>query len=184
MNLSRIVVDTACILKRTNVGEADKIITILSRKHGKMRVIAKGVRKISSRRGPHLDIFNIVKITVHQGKTLDVVQEATSLFSGRLIYTTWVKMRAAYVVTEVVDKLLPEKETQENIYVSVEEILRKIGVTKDDDIESVLIDFLNTLLVDLGYVSEEKKINELQRLIPFIERITERKIRSAKFLSA
>ncbi|EKD66911.1 MAG: DNA repair protein RecO, partial [uncultured bacterium] len=70
---------SAFILRRSNVGEADKILTIFSKKIGKLRVIAKGIRKISSRRGPHVDLFNEVSMMLHHGKTMDIVTEVTTI---------------------------------------------------------------------------------------------------------
>lgn len=181
MTQSPILVETGCILKRSNVGEADKILTILTKKHGKLRVMAKGIRKISSRRGPHLDVFNIVKITLHQGKGITQLSEALSIFSGRLSYTSWMKMRAAYVVVEVVDKLIPEHEPQEQVFELTVIMLEDIGKKRDEEIEILLVRFLNTLLSTLGFISFDKPIVDLPRLLSFTERVMERKIRSSRF---
>lgn len=182
MNPSRITTVCAFILKRKNVGESDKILTLFTKTNGKIRAIAKGVRKITSRRGPYLDVFNEVKITLHKGKSWDTVTEVDSLSSRRTAYaSSWMRMRAAYVVVEVIDKLLPDNEPHLAVYEHMGSVLTAIGTADDKDIGTVLLSFLNDLLVSLGYLSDEKRYSEFSDMIGYIERISERKIRSMKF---
>lgn len=183
MNPSRITTVSAFILKRRNVGESDKVLTVFTKTNGKIRVIAKGVRKITSRRGPYLDIFNEIKITIHQGKTWDTVSEVDMLVSRRNMYTTWMRMRAAYMVVEVVDKLVPDNEPQHALYERLGSVLTAIGVARDEELTAILISFFNDILGMLGYRAPEKRYSDFSELIGYIERVSERKIRSMKFFS-
>ncbi|MFZ2025159.1 MAG: DNA repair protein RecO [Microgenomates group bacterium] len=178
---SRITTVNAFILKRKNVGDSDKVLTLFTKTTGKVRVVAKGVRKITSRRGPYLDIFNEIKITLHQGKSWDTVSEVDMLVSRRNAYTTWMRMRAAYVIVEAIDKLLPDNEPQRAIYDKLGAILVAIGTASDSEITPLLVSFFNALLEELGYLAPDKKYSEFGELIGYIERISERKIRSMKF---
>jgi len=180
MNPSRIMTVHAFILKRKNVGESDKVLTIFTKTHGKLRVIAKGIRKITSRRGPHLDIFNEVKITIHKGKAWDTVSEVDSVSNRRNEYTTWMRMRGAYIVVEVIDKLLPDNEPQPTIYDRMGQAFSELGGAKDSDVTTILLSFLNDILVTLGYVQREKPSSDFADMIGYIEQISERKIRSMK----
>jgi len=184
MNPSRITTVHAFILKRKNVGETDKILTLFTKTNGKVRVIAKGVRKISSRRGPYLDLFNEIKITLHKGKTWDTVTEVDMLLSRRNVYTTWIRMRAAYVIVEVVDKLMPDNEPHTGVYDHMGQALAAIGTADDTQVKNILITFFNTLLVTLGYLSKEKAYSEFSEVVSYIERVSERKVRSMKFFTA
>src|SRR3989344_4702445 len=56
------------IIRRTNIGEADRMLTLLTNTHGKIRVIAKGVRKITSRRAPTLEVFNNASFLIHRSR--------------------------------------------------------------------------------------------------------------------
>lgn len=181
MNPSRITTVHAFILKRKNVGEADKVLTIFSKTTGKQRVIAKGIRKITSRRGPHLDVFNEVSMTIHKGKTWDTVSEVESLGTRRNEYTTWMRMRAAYIIVEVIDKLLPDNEPQQTVYDFIGSALTAIGTADDAHVASVLLSFLNDMLIILGYLHEGKRYSDFSAIISYIEEISERKIRSLKF---
>jgi len=181
MNPSRITTVSAFVLKRRNVGESDKVLTIFTKTNGKTRVIAKGVRKITSRRGPYLDIFNEIKITIHQGKTWDTVSEVDMLVSRRNMYTTWMRMRAAYMVVEVVDKLLPDDEPQHTLYDRLGSVLTAIGTARDEELTAILISFFNDMVTILGYMAPDKHYSNFSELIGYIERVSERKIRSMKF---
>ncbi|KKR32290.1 MAG: repair protein RecO protein, partial [Candidatus Gottesmanbacteria bacterium GW2011_GWC2_39_8] len=69
------------ILRRINFGEADRLITIFSKHYGKQKVLGKGVRKIKSRRAPHLELFNRSVIFLHRGKNFDIITEAQTINS-------------------------------------------------------------------------------------------------------
>ncbi|MBI2593599.1 DNA repair protein RecO, partial [Candidatus Daviesbacteria bacterium] len=56
------------ILKRTNFGEADRMLTVLTKNLGKITVIARGVRKITSRRAGNVELLNVVKLGLFKGK--------------------------------------------------------------------------------------------------------------------
>ena len=181
MNASRIVTQQAFILKRKNVGESDKVLTLFSKMNGKQRVIAKGIRKITSRRGPHLDIFNEVKITIHKGKTWDMVSEVDTIASRRNAYTTWMRMRAAYIIVEVIDKLLPDNEPQSSLYDQIGRALHDLETANDEEASVILVSFLNDALIALGYLHEDKRYSDFSEIISYIEQISERKIRANKF---
>lgn len=66
----------AIVLGRMDFGEADRILTLYSRQHGKLRVIAKGARRPLSRLGPHLEYFCRSQIMLARGRDLDVVTGA------------------------------------------------------------------------------------------------------------
>jgi DNA repair protein RecO (recombination protein O) len=71
--------DEAVVLRTSKLGEADRIITLLTRNHGKIRAVAKGVRRTKSRFGARLEPFMRTKMLVARGRNLDVVSQAVSL---------------------------------------------------------------------------------------------------------
>ncbi len=181
MHHLRITTLNAFVLKRRNAGDSDKVLTLFTKTTGKVRVVAKGVRKITSRRGPYLDVFNEIRITLHQGKTWDTVSEVDMLVSRRNVYTTWMRMRAAYLIVEVIDRLLPDSEPQHVIYDRLGAVLTAVGTASDSEITSLLTSFFSGVLEELGYAAPNKEYGEFSELIGYIERISERKIRSMKF---
>ena len=68
--------DEGVVLRTSKLGEADRIITILTRGHGKIRAVAKGVRRTKSRFGARLEPFMRVDVLIAEGRSLDVVSQA------------------------------------------------------------------------------------------------------------
>lgn len=104
--------DEAIVLRTHKLGEADRIITMLTREHGKVRAVAKGVRRTSSRIGSRLEPFMVADVKLYEGRNLDVVNEVETIqpFAKRIaedygLYT------AATAMVETADKLVDhEKE--------------------------------------------------------------------------
>ena len=71
--------DQAVVLRTHKLGEADRIVSMLSREHGKIRAVARGVRRTSSKFGARLDPFNLVDLQLVQGRNLDVVAQVECL---------------------------------------------------------------------------------------------------------
>ena len=71
--------DEAMVLRTHKVGEADRIITLLTRHHGRVRAVARGVRRTSSRWGSRLEPFTHVDLMIADGRTLDVITQAETL---------------------------------------------------------------------------------------------------------
>jgi len=181
MSLSRVYKASAVVLKRINVGESDRIITLFTKQYGKIRCIAKGIRKITSRRSSHLDLFNEIQVTIHKGKTLDIVSEVVAIRMRRDVLSSWIKIKSAYLVAEVIDKLIPDNEPQYRVYALLDYIFEEIGKSGEAEAEQLLCQFFRDVLIDLGYLNREKEMKSLTEIIPYIEHITERKIRSSKF---
>lgn len=60
--------DRAVVLRTYRLGEADRIVVLLTREHGKVRAVAKGVRKTTSRIGARLEPMNHVEVQLHRGR--------------------------------------------------------------------------------------------------------------------
>jgi DNA repair protein RecO (recombination protein O) len=73
------VVTTGIVLARTDYGEADRIITLLTPDHGKLRLMAKGVRRIKSKLAGGIELFSVSEITFIPGR-----REIHTLVSSRL----------------------------------------------------------------------------------------------------
>ncbi|GAA1467591.1 DNA repair protein RecO [Microbacterium thalassium] len=98
--------DEAVVLRTHKLGEADRIVTMLSRRHGKIRAVAKGVRRTGSRFGSRLEPFMVADVLLYEGRSLDVVQQAESLGSyGAEIVVDYGRYTAASAMVETADRL-------------------------------------------------------------------------------
>jgi DNA repair protein RecO (recombination protein O) len=98
--------DEAVVLRTHKLGEADRIVTMLSRQHGKIRAVAKGVRRTGSRFGARLEPMMVADIQCYIGRSLDIVQQAESLGSyGADIADDYGSYTAASAMIETADKI-------------------------------------------------------------------------------
>jgi DNA repair protein RecO (recombination protein O) len=98
--------DEAVVLRTHKLGEADRIVTMLSRQHGKIRAVAKGVRRTASRFGSRLEPFMVADVQLYEGRSLDVVTQAETLGAyGALIADDYASYTAASAMVETADRL-------------------------------------------------------------------------------
>lgn len=168
----RIYKADAIILKRRNSGEADRILTVFSKEYGKIRLIAKGIRKITSRRAPHLEIFSRVRLLIHEGNTLDSVSEVSGVNSFEAIRKDLKRVGIAYFLCELVDALTAEKQESADVFSLLAEALENLN---KGSINAKL--FTLELLWLLGFLPRTKTL-EGKTLRSFIEDITERPLKS------
>lgn len=104
------------MLRHMNLGEADRLLTIYTREHGKLRQIAKGVRRPQSKKAGHLDLFARVSILAARGRELDVITqvEALDAYTGLRTDLDLVG-RAAYAI-ELVDQFTVDGESNADLY--------------------------------------------------------------------
>jgi DNA repair protein RecO (recombination protein O) len=98
----------AIVLKRTNFGEADRIITFLARDKGKFTAIAKGVRKVASRRAPNLELLNHIKIYLASGKNLDIITEAETVDTFKKVKDNLSKVGFGFYLAEITNEFLAD----------------------------------------------------------------------------
>ncbi len=98
------------MLRTHKLGEADRIITLLSRHRGRLRAVAKGVRRTTSRFGSRLEPFTHVDLQLAEGRTLDTITQAETLtpFHAR-IGSDYERYTAGTVMLETADRLVPEE---------------------------------------------------------------------------
>jgi DNA repair protein RecO (recombination protein O) len=102
--------DEAVVLRTHKLGEADRIITLLSHRRGKIRAVAKGVRRTTSKFGARLEPFSHVDLQFAVGRTLDVVTQVESLHAfGEPLIADYPAYTAGQVMLETADRLVVEE---------------------------------------------------------------------------
>ena len=102
--------DEAVVLRATPLGEADRIVTLLTRRHGRVRAVAKGVRRTRSRFGARLEPGAVVDLQIWEGRTLDVVREAVGLASyGEQLVADYPAHTVVQAVLEGAERLSAEE---------------------------------------------------------------------------
>lgn len=102
------------ILSRRDYGEADRILNILTEHLGKISAIAKGSRKLTSRKSGHLELGNLIDFELAPGKNLYVITAAKTTTHYR--YDDLKAMQALFLWLEILDHVIPEKEPNSNLF--------------------------------------------------------------------
>lgn len=169
------------ILKRKNVGETDRILTVFTSQFGKMRLIAKGIRRINSRRAPYLEVFSRVTLFIHHGKTIDGVTDVAAIATYGRIRTDLHRVSMAYFLCELIDALLPEKQEHRDVYLLFTNALAALDKGDDALMHAQSRRFALELLWALGFLPRGRKLAG-RKLQSFIENITEKHLRTPQFV--
>lgn len=108
--------DTAVVLRTYKLGEADRIVVLLTEHHGKVRAVAKGVRKTTSKFGARLEPLNHVRLLLYQGRELDIVSQAESVDSRAPLLGDLDHLTSGLAMVEAVDQLTMEREPAPHLY--------------------------------------------------------------------
>lgn len=141
----------AFVVKSRNHGEADKIYTLFTKKLGKIKALAKGVRKISSRRSGSLDALNRISAGLVESSNMLLVTEVQILDSYPRLKQNLEALSLGYSILELIDKFLPEAEELKVVYDLLEEALASIVLYKEGGKRVVYLLFEVKLLMLLGY---------------------------------
>lgn len=138
------------ILKRRDFGEADRILTVFSLHRGKISVLAKGVRRITSRRAGNVELLNRVQIFLHPGKNFFILTEAESMDTYQKLKEDLTLSTYAYHIIELVDKLTAENQENRILYGYLLEVLRRFSKNP----RQILVRaFEAKILSNLGFIS-------------------------------
>jgi len=167
------------ILKRTNFSESDRILTIYTKHFGKISVLAKGIRKPTSKKSPSLELFNWVKILVGQGRNLDVISEAETVRTFRSFRKDLKKVGVAFHFCELVDRLTVENVKNRKIFNLLAGSL--LGLEKADGASLNLAtrNFAQKILEESGFWPRGKPAGNLN-LENYIEKIIEKRLKSKR----
>jgi DNA repair protein RecO (recombination protein O) len=106
----------AIILRRKDMGEADRVLTLLTPERGKLRAIAKGIRKPRSRKAGHLELFTRSSLLLAVGRELDVITQAQTVDAHRPLREYLIRGAYAAYSVELMDKFTPEQQGSRELY--------------------------------------------------------------------
>jgi DNA repair protein RecO (recombination protein O) len=144
--------DTGVVLRVHKLGEADRIVTLLTQRHGKVRAVAKGIRRTTSRFGARLEPFAHVDAQFYAGRSLDIVTQVQTLDAfGVGLVDDYARYTAACAVLETADRLAAEEgEPAPRLYLMVAGALRALS-GRERDASLVLDAFLLRAMSHAGW---------------------------------
>lgn len=192
------------ILKRRNFGEADRILTVFTLNKGKISVMAKGVRRITSRRAGNVELLNRVQMFLYPGKHFLILTEAQSLDTYQKLKENLTLSTYAYHIIELVDKLTAENQENRDLYIEFVEVLKRLernprqilvrafeakilslmGFVNFRDVQGILGKLESSSWDEIEKIKlNEKEALELERVLRYhVESVIEGQLKSRKFL--
>lgn len=169
------------VLKRRNLGEADRILTILSREFGKISIKAPGVRRISSRRSSHVELLNFSQFTLYGSSKafMPIVTEAQTLEDFSEVKSDLHKIGHAYYICELTNGLCADNQENRMVFFHLKTVLSELG--KTSDARSLVRKFEKDILTELGFWSEAKLLQTQDSQI-VMEKLLERKLKTLRVM--
>lgn len=170
--------DVGYVIKRKNFSEADKYITILTQYNGKIDVLAKGVRKLSSKRSPQLELLNKISFqAVSKGQTSRFVLADVSLIENHTsLKNTLEQFKVLFTICELISVLCPAGQRQEDVFRLLDNSL-----TEMKNGTAIMQKFQVKLLGLLGYWDVDMAFVDADDINSFTEKIMERKLKSSEY---
>jgi DNA repair protein RecO (recombination protein O) len=108
--------DQGVVLRTVRLGEADRIITFVTKTRGKVRAVAKGIRRTNSRFGGRLEPLGHVVMQCWNGRELDTVTQVETIDSFREVREDLARVARAFTLLEIVDQIAQERHSNERLY--------------------------------------------------------------------
>jgi DNA repair protein RecO (recombination protein O) len=155
--------DTAVVLRKLDYGEADRIYTLLTREHGKVGAIAKGVRRSTSRLASALELFSLVDVQLAKGRSLDVVTQVVRL-PGPRIDADLERTAHAGLIAELADRVSEERHPEEGLFELTVMALQDLAVEPEPRRASAY--YIVVALKLLGYAPQLQACASCARPLP------------------
>lgn len=118
--------DQGIVLRGYPFGEADRVVVILSPNHGKLRTVAKGVRKTKSRFGGRLEPFTHVDLVLYEGRNLDTVTQVSVIEAFPRLRSDLDRVLVAGTMVEAIDAVVQENESSLRAFLLLQRGLRTL----------------------------------------------------------
>lgn len=127
--MSELYRDTGVVLRTYKLRESDRIVVFHTAEHGKVRAVAKGVRKTKSKFGARMEPMSHVRLLLYRGRELDIVSQAEAVESLSPMLSSLNHTSQGLAAIEAVDQLSLEREPNPQLYRMLVGVLRTIAST-------------------------------------------------------
>jgi len=155
--------DAAVVLRKLDYGEADRIYTLLTREHGKVGAIARGVRRTTSRLASALELFSLVDVQLARGRNLDVVTQVVRL-EGPRIDADVERTAHASLIAELADRVSEERHPVEGLFELTVMALQELA--READARRASAYYMMVALDLLGYAPQLRVCASCGRPLP------------------
>lgn len=171
----------AIILKRIDIGEADKIISVFTPSYGKISIYARGIKRPMSRRSPHVEVFAYSQLQMYKGKTMDTLVDAQTIKAFSTLRQDLRRMTTAFRMAEMIERLCPQEQENHHLFKLFLTALTFLDDCTFTNLENLYESFSLRLLWNLGFLPRDERPNIIS-LDQYIETIMEKKMKSKTLL--
>lgn len=169
----------AIVLKRVNVGEYDRIITLLTPEFGKLACVAKGVRKLSSSQAGNLEPGNLVSLFLIETKNLPILTQTRLISDFRLAKSDLHRLKQLMQVLEIIDRLFPEGSEEIELFESITRVLEQLNQPKVSFL--AIQEDLSQILVQLGY--QHLSDTQYTSVVEYVAAVADRPLKSFDYMT-
>lgn len=108
--------DKGVVLRSYKLGESDRIVVLMTEQHGKVRAVAKGIRKTKSKIGARLEPLSHVEVQLYKGRELDTVSQVELIDSSARLHNNLDKLTQGISMLEAVDQIAEDREPSPHLY--------------------------------------------------------------------
>jgi len=166
----------AIVLRRVNYSDSDRILTLITPSGGKISAMARGVRKLKSKKAGHLDLGCVVKVFLARGRKINVLTQATTIYGNENIKIDLTLSKYLFESLEIVDKLTVEGQDLDFVYEDLLSFIKALKNTQSPREE--LFHFYRSLLINVGFwttnvesrlpLLPEQRLNYLRSVAEFV----------------
>ena len=149
MKQPRVYQTEAIIIKRINLGEADRILSLYTPRHGKVKAIAKGSRRPRSKLGGHVELLTHSQLLLARGRNLDIITQAQTINTFLPLKDDLKRMSCGLYLAELIDAFTEERGESPELFDLLVTTLQQL--TEADNQDTVLRYFELRLLDLTGY---------------------------------
>lgn len=167
--------DQGVVLKSVDFAEADKLVGLITHTHGYQEFVAKGARRLNSKKAPHLDLLNLIRFQAGRGRHPQILVQAESENCYPDIKRNFYKIKIALLVSEILTQTLSQEEEDTSMFVSLLNFLKSLDESKSvKNSEDLFAQFGLYVIRHLGFPPPPS--NHGLDLIEYFEKIISRKI--------
>jgi DNA repair protein RecO (recombination protein O) len=163
------------VIRSVDSGEADKYVSIITQNHGLQDFVARGARRITSKKAPHLDLFNLIKFQGGWGENPRFLEQAETVSYFPMIKKDFAKVGLCLTIVEILMNTLPVEVEDEEIFLSTKSFLEAVEASATSNENNRLgRKFGLYLLKHLGYPLP--KLPKTAKLTNYFESIMSKKL--------
>lgn len=169
----------AIVLKRTSVGESDRIITLLTPDQGKLTCVAKGVRKLNSSQRAYLEPGNLVSIYLIETSSLPILTQTKLKNDFSSAKKDLQRLKQLTQILEIVDRLFPEGVEEVELFQAITTILEQLSQPKVRFLQ--IQEELSQIMVQMGYQPLDE--TPYDSIIEYVASVADRPLKSFEYMT-